>query len=214
MIPGGARATVTPRAGYIVGMAATKKRRKKSAPVKRTVRTRDIVVRLKGSLLDKFQTQARLAGASPEEHAYLLVDNGVAVDQLADQRKRHAGVQRLAAIVRKLPGVHGSLGICEPDDAFWWIKFTIDRRHELAWHVVQRLAFVLNYYSLEYKFPVKFFPASPPPYLNGGPEFLSWVIEATVGYLDPGPVTKVLRATLPRKLGAASEWREYDTGED
>jgi len=36
---------------------------------------------------------------------------------------------------------------------------------------------VLNYLSLDERLSTVFMPVSPPPYLNGGVEFLSWVIE-------------------------------------
>ena len=49
------------------------------------------------------------------------------------------------------------------DDGYWWIKFTIDIEHPLAWSVVQELGHVLNYISLEERLPTVFMPVSPPP---------------------------------------------------
>ena len=77
------------------------------------------------------------------------------------------------------------------EDGDWWVKFSIDIDHDLAWHTVQQLGAVLNYLSLDERLGSVFKPVSPPPYLNGGPEdFLSWVIEAP-DELRPG--------TLPRR---------------
>lgn len=161
------------------------------------------------SLLPKFLAQAAAAGHRAEEHIEVLVDNGVAVDQLADAAARQKGVEALANLVRGLPGVE-AVGHSQAGSDFWWVKFSIDRRHPLAWHVVQRLGYVLNYYSLEHRFATVFMPVSPPPALNGGPEFLSWVIEAKLGLLDPRPVVKALRGALPAARKSEKAWREYD----
>lgn len=84
---------------------------------------------------------------------------------------------KLLAYLRRVPALeepisHGS------DDTSWWVKFSLDLDHELAWHVVQEFGHVLNYLSLQERLPTVLKPVSPPPYMNGGPsEFLSWVIE-------------------------------------
>lgn len=48
----------------------------------------------------------------------------------------------------------------------WWVKFSLDTRHPLAWRVVQELGHVLNYLSLDDRLPTVFFSVSSPPYLN------------------------------------------------
>lgn len=170
-----------------------------------------LAIELEGSVVSKFKDQAQALGLSLEDDAALMIDNGVAPEQLTADSARHAAVRRLAAVVRKLPGVHRSIGTSTPEEAFWWLKFSIDTEHPLAWHVIQRLGYVLNYYSLEYKFHVSFYPASPPPALNGGPrEFLSWVIEARLRYVDPRPIHKALRQELPARLSSEAEWRLFD----
>jgi hypothetical protein len=78
----------------------------------------------------------------------------------------------------KVPAIKGEIGSGFSDDGCWWVKFTIDIDHPLAWNVVQELGHVLNYVSLDERLPTGFMPVSPPPYMNGGPrEYLSWVIE-------------------------------------
>ena len=85
----------------------------------------------------------------------------------------------LIGFLQRLPGISGHIGTGSDDDGNWWVKFSIDIQHRLAWNVVQELGFVLNYLSVNERLPTLFMPVSPPPYLNGGPnEYLSWVIES------------------------------------
>ena len=44
--------------------------------------------------------------------------------------------------------VSGTLAPDFSGDGYWWVKFTIDIEHPLAWSVVQELGHVLNYVSL------------------------------------------------------------------
>lgn len=97
----------------------------------------------------------------------------------------------------------------------WWVKFSIDIGHDLAWHAVQELGAVLNYLSVEERLASVFKPVSPPPYLNGGPEeFLSWVIEAPDD-LRPGTLADVLEERLPQPVEDEAAWLgEADEEED
>ena len=89
--------------------------------------------------------------------------------------------------------------------AGWWVKFTIDIDHDLAWHTVQEMGHVLNLLSVEERLPTVFKPVSPPPYMNGGPEeFLSWVIEGTD--MPPGAVAKWLEERLPKPVEDEAAW--------
>ena len=55
-------------------------------------------------------------------------------------------------------------------------------------------------------------PGSPPPYLNGGPEeFLSWVIESQIPYLDPEYIVSVLKERLPNPVDDINQWIEDDS---
>lgn len=102
----------------------------------------------------------------------------------------------------QLPISHGA-----DDQGNWWVKFSLDIGHELAWNVVQELGHVLNYLSLEERLPVVFKPVSPPPYLNGGPsEFLSWVIEAQDPGFRPGTCADWLEGRLPRPVDDLQQW--------
>ncbi|MDZ4760485.1 MAG: hypothetical protein SGJ21_05380 [Alphaproteobacteria bacterium] len=96
----------------------------------------------------------------------------------------------------------------------WWVKFSIDIDHELAWETVQELGHVLNYLSLEEQQASSFKPVSPPPYLNGGPEeFLSWMIEAPDA-LAPGSLADLLEERLPTPVEDESAWYGESEGVD
>lgn len=117
----------------------------------------------------------------------------------------------LVGYLEKIPAVTGSIGTGDLDGGGWWVKFSIDIEHELAWHAVQELGHVLNYLSLEERLPTVFKPVSPPPYLNGGPgEYLSWVIECPDPKCKPGTVMKWLEGRLPQPVDDEGEWEHDD----
>jgi len=87
------------------------------------------------------------------------------------------------------------------------VKLSIDIAHPLAWRVVQELAHVLNYLSVNIRLPTVFKPVSPPPYLNGGPKnFLSWVIECNDSEFSPADCAEWLSGRLPRPVMELKEW--------
>ena len=95
------------------------------------------------------------------------------------------------------------------------MKFALAIDHPLAWNVVQELAHVLNYVSLDERLPTVFKPVSPPPYLNGGPrEFLAWVIECPRGRMGPDDVAEWLEGRLPRPVDDEHEWRDSGANDE
>ncbi len=115
----------------------------------------------------------------------------------------------LEAFLKKIPAIHGSMGKGFSESGNWWIKFTIDLDHSLAWNVVQELGHILNYISLEDRLPAVFMPVSPPPYLNGGPrDYLSWVIESTSPDFTPASALEFLKGRLPRPVEDEAQWQE------
>jgi hypothetical protein len=50
----------------------------------------------------------------------------------------------LVGYLRRVPAITGELGAGTASDGRWWVKFRIDIRDALAWHVVQELGHVLN----------------------------------------------------------------------
>ncbi len=118
-------------------------------------------------------------------------------------------LERLPAI--DLPAGRISIGRGVFDNGNWWVKFSLNTEHFLAWRHVQELGFVLNYVSVEERLPTVFMPVSPPPYLNGGVEFLSWVIESTDPSFTPAQCAEWLEGRLPRPVNDPSQWSTDDS---
>lgn len=118
--------------------------------------------------------------------------------------------ERLYQFFSKVPSIqqqrisaHGTNG-----EHAWWIKFSIDNEHALAWQTVQELGHVLNYLSTNERLPTQFFPVSPPPYMNGeAKDFLAWVIECDHPEFSPDVVCDWLEARLPNPVEDESQWK-------
>src|SRR4051794_34253177 len=102
---------------------------------------------------------------------------------MLDEDIHHPRFQKLIDYLARVPSVAvnstSSRGFGSGlADGTWWIKFSLDLDHPLAWNVVQEFGHVLNFLSVQERLPTTFKPISPPPYLNGGPhEYLTWLIE-------------------------------------
>jgi hypothetical protein len=123
--------------------------------------------------------------------------------------------EKLLAFIEKLPAIdllagRKSIGRGSFENGNWWVKFTLDTTHPLAWRHVQELGHVLNYVSTEERLPTVFMPVSPPPYLNGGVEFLSWVIESTEPSFTPDKCVEWLEGRLPRPVDDLELWKMDD----
>ena len=119
-----------------------------------------------------------------------------------------ATLESLTTFLKRVPSVDGRIGSGFFDDGRWWVKFTIDIEHPLAWNVVQELGCVLNYLSVQERLPTVFMPVSPAPYMNGGPrEFLAWVIESTNKDFSPATCVQWLEGRLPRPVDDAAQWK-------
>lgn len=105
----------------------------------------------------------------------------------------------------RLPAGRKSIGR-GAHEAGWWVKFYLDLSDPLALRVVQEFAHVLNLLSNEDRLPTVFKPVSPPPYLNGGVEFLSWVIEADGLEFTPKLCAAWLESRLPRPVTDLAAW--------
>lgn len=116
-----------------------------------------------------------------------------------------AFLEKLPAI--DLPAKRRSIGRGTFDNGNWWVKFTLDTGHPLAWRHVQELGHVLNYISLDERLPAVFIPVSPPPYLNGGVEFLSWVIDSTEPTFTPALCAEWLEGRLPEPVDDEKKWK-------
>ncbi len=105
------------------------------------------------------------------------------------------------------PAGRRSIGRGSFENGNWWVKFTLNTTHSLAWRHVQELGYVLNYVSVKERLPTVFMPVSPPPYLNGGVEFLSWVIESTDPAFTPDDCLEWLEGRLPRPVDDLERWK-------
>jgi hypothetical protein len=119
-----------------------------------------------------------------------------------------AFLERLPAI--DLPAGRKSIGFGSFENGNWWVKFSLKTNHSLAWRHVQELGHVLNYISVDERLPTVFMPVSPPPYLNGGEEFLSWVIESTDPECSPADCAEWLEGRLPRPVEDENTWSTED----
>ena len=115
-----------------------------------------------------------------------------------------AFLEKLPAI--DLPGGRKSIGSGIFEDGNWWVKFSLHTEHQLAWRHVQELGYVLNYLSINERLPTTFKPVSPPPYLNGGTEFLSWVIESTDPTFTPEICVSFLAGRMPDPVDDIEAW--------
>jgi len=120
--------------------------------------------------------------------------------------------EQLFAFLEELPAIDlpkgvKSIGHGEFDNGNWWVKFKLDMTHPLALRHVQELGHVLNYISVEKRLPTVFMPVSPPPRVNGGVEFLSWVIESQHPDFAPQDCARWLKERLPSPVNDVSEWR-------
>ncbi|HEU5460615.1 MAG TPA: hypothetical protein VFU83_08970 [Pyrinomonadaceae bacterium] len=119
--------------------------------------------------------------------------------------------ERLISFIEKLPAIdlpagRKSIGQGVFDNGNWWVKFSIETTHALAWRHVQELGHVLNYVSIDERLPTVFMPVSPPSYLNGGVEFLSWVVESTDPSFTPDQCAKWLEGRLPSPVDDLEQW--------
>jgi hypothetical protein len=113
----------------------------------------------------------------------------------------------LTSFLEKVPSISGPVSIGAGSGGIgWWAKFTVDVSDPLAWRAIQELAHVLNYLSLNDRLPTVFMPVSPPPYLNGGVEFLSWVIECRDQNCTPAIIADWLSGRLPRPVDDRTKW--------
>ncbi len=121
-----------------------------------------------------------------------------------DFEKLLAVIERLPAIF--LPAGRKSIGFGSSVDGNWWVKFSLDTKHPLAWRHVQEIGHVLNYLSVDERLPTVFMPVSPPPDINGGVEFLSWVVESTDPAFTPALCAEWLEGRLPRPVDDLEQW--------
>jgi hypothetical protein len=120
--------------------------------------------------------------------------------------------EKLLVFIEKLPAINlpagrKSIGHGSFENGNWWVKFSLNTNHDLAWRHVQELGHILNLVSLNEPLPTIFKPVSPPAYLNGGVGFLSWVIESTNPIFSPDKCAEWLECRLPRPVDDLKQWK-------
>ncbi|MFT6442875.1 MAG: hypothetical protein ACJASQ_002506 [Crocinitomicaceae bacterium] len=107
----------------------------------------------------------------------------------------------------KIPAVSAVFAQGVYDDGNWWVKLRLDIDHKYAWQAVQELGCVVNYISIDERLPSSFYPVSPAPYMNGGPDdYLSWIIESKDPELKPGTLMNWLEGRLPQPVDDLDAW--------
>ena len=116
-------------------------------------------------------------------------------------------METLTKFLAKIPAVNSTIEAKCYDDGSWWLKLKIDIHHQNSWYVVQELAHAINYLSEDEKLPTKFYPVSPAPFGNGGPEvFLSWIIENEESEFSPEDLKNWLEGRLPDVEDGLEQW--------
>ncbi len=123
-------------------------------------------------------------------------------------RKKKPQTEKLTEFLRRLPAVREPIDSNRDRDGRWQVRFYLNLDHPLAWNVVQELAFVLNWLSVSEQLPARFYPISPPPYLNGGPrQFLAWVIESESPEFTADQAAEYLAGYLPQPPDDLNQWQ-------
>jgi predicted DNA-binding protein len=167
---------------------------------------RQLQLRLPDDLAERLARECDRLGKSRQDRVLEILSTAVAPLENLAPGAMQRGLSTLKALIERIPGVQ-SASTSAPTEPLWSIEFHIDLRSRFAWNVVQELGFVLNNLSVEELLPTVFMPVSPPPYLNGGPdEFLGWVIEAKIPFLDAGVIAEILEARLPQPVDSEQAW--------
>lgn len=123
-------------------------------------------------------------------------------------------INPLTDYLSQIPAVESTITSEIDEEGRWYVKFQIDIHHLLSWRVVQELSNVVNLLSNEERLPTIFYPVSPPPCLNGGPEdCLSWVIQCGDPEFQPAQLVEWLEGRLPSPVDDEYAWSLEDEEE-
>lgn len=135
--------------------------------------------------------------------------------KIRNNQSKSLSLKTLTSFLEKIPAIEAPIASGVGEDGLWWVKFSIDIQHDLAWQVVQELGHVTNYISINERLPTVFYPVSPAPYMNGGPdEFLSWVIETKDKEFRPAKLKEWLESRLPNPVDDEEQWDNEGEDED
>lgn len=121
----------------------------------------------------------------------------------------------LTDYLSEIPAIEPTMSSETDEAGRWYLKFRLDILHPLAWRVVQELGNVVNLLSVNERLPTIFYPVSPPPYMNGGPEEnLFWIIECADNTFKPSKLVEWLDARLPSPVDDEYAWNLEDEEEE
>ena len=165
-----------------------------------------MTINLPDDILIRLQSEAAKLNKTVEERVLDVLNTTIAPHENFDEKFIFHGVENIKALLEKIPCIQ-SIATSKIGEPFWWLKFGIDINSKIAWIVVQELGHILNYLSVEEKLPTCFYPVSPPPYLNGGPEeFLSWIIESSIPFVDTNIIFDFLEGRIPEDYYKEESW--------
>jgi hypothetical protein len=114
---------------------------------------------------------------------------------------------KLADFITRMPAISTPIASGTYENGFWWLKFSININHPLAWHIVQELSYVVNYLSISERLSTVFYPVSGPPSVKQGPaETLEWIIESTSADFSPSELAEWLENRLPNPVDDLRAW--------
>lgn len=115
--------------------------------------------------------------------------------------------KKLEELITKIPAVKSPVAKGTYENGFWWLKFSIDLAHPLAWNVVQHFGHAINYLSISERLSTVFYPVSSPPGATNNPaEALAWIIETTSQDFSPNELAEWLDSRLPNPIDDTKEW--------
>lgn len=165
-----------------------------------------MTITIPDDLAERLIQEANGLNKTVEERLTDILNRNLALQKNFDKDYIQAGLENIKTLLAKVPCVQ-SVTTSGKGEALWWIKFGIDINSRIAWIVVQELGHILNYLSVDDKLPTSFYPVSPPPYMNGGPEdFLSWIIEPVIPFVDTNNVFDYLDGRLPENYDKEENW--------
>lgn len=164
-----------------------------------------MIINIPDTLSKRLQNELGL-NKTIEERVIEILNKNIAPEENYDQKYISEGLDKIKNLLIKIPCIT-FISNSKTDEPFWWLKFSINISSKISWNVVQELGHILNYLSLEEKLPTSFYPVSPPPYMNGGPEeFLNWIIESSIPAVDTNIIYDYLEGRLPEGYDKEENW--------
>ncbi len=115
--------------------------------------------------------------------------------------------KKLEDLITKVPAVQMPIAKGTYENGFWWMKFSIDITHDLAWNIVQYFSHVINYLSISERLSTVFYPVSSLPVVGESPALtLAWIIETTSQDFTPNELAEWLSSRLPSPLDNEKVW--------